>query len=405
MSPIASHTRRRAGVAVRIKARTGTVAVLTAAIGGLLLTATTAAQAQAATSARAGHPVTLRAGSLSSPAPIALNTLNWSGNAGFGSRPPAWYTDGSGVVHLQGAATLTTPDGPGDEFLIGTLPPAAAPAQRVLTVVHTFNGTYSDVIIETSGQIYTGPARSPAVTDFTFLSLEGITFRPAGRGTKIAMNTADWSPGAATFRPPAWFKDSSGIVHLQGATNQTSTTGSNPSQIGTLPPAARPASTVYSIVATNGFTYADVAIEPNGSVDLIGPRPPAVQDYGLVSLESISYRPASNGTAIPLNTANWNGSAGFGSRGPAWYKDKAGIIHLQGAVHQVNTSGTNPNLIGTLPRAARPSSTVYTIVHTFNGTYADLAIEPNGTLDLINPRAPLVTDYTFVSLESITYRR
>jgi hypothetical protein len=48
---------------------------------------------------------------------------------------------------------------------------------------------------------------------------------------------------------------------------------------------------------------------------------------------------------------------------------------------------------------------VYTIVHTFNGTYADLAIEPNGQLDLIAPRPPMVQDYGFVSLESITYRR
>ncbi len=48
---------------------------------------------------------------------------------------------------------------------------------------------------------------------------------------------------------------------------------------------------------------------------------------------------------------------------------------------------------------------MYTIVHTFNGTYADLAIEPNGTLALIDPRPPMVKDYTFVSLESITDRR
>jgi len=74
-------------------------------------------------------------------------------------------------------------------------------------------------------------------------------------------------------------------------------------------------------------------------------------------------------------------------------------------VHQTSAAGTGANTIGTLPAAARPSSTVYTIVHTFNGTYADLAIEPNGTLALINPRPPMVTDYTFVSLESISYRR
>jgi hypothetical protein len=44
-------------------------------------------------------------------------------------------------------------------------------------------------------------------------------------------------------------------------------------------------------------------------------------------------------------------------------------------------------------------------VHTFNGTYADLAIAPNGQINVISPRPPAVQDYSFVSLEGITYRR
>jgi hypothetical protein len=35
---------------------------------------------------------------------------------------------------------------------------------------------------------------------------------------------------------------------------------------------------------------------------------------------------------------------------------------------------------------------VYTIVHTFNGTYADLAITPNGQIAVIDPRPPMVKD-------------
>ena len=106
---------------------------------------------------------------------------------------------------------------------------------------------------------------------------------------------------------------------------------------------------------------------------------------------------------IPLNTANFSGSAGFGSRAPAWYKDSSGVVHLQGTAKQISTAGSTPNLIVTLPPAARPASTVFTIVHTFNGTYADLAIEPNDQIDVINPRPPAVQDYAFVSLEGITY--
>jgi len=43
--------------------------------------------------------------------------------------------------------------------------------------------------------------------------------------------------------------------------------------------------------------------------------------------------------------------------------------------------------------------------HTFNGTYADLGIEPNGQIDIIGPRPPAIQDFSFVSLEGITYRQ
>ena len=48
---------------------------------------------------------------------------------------------------------------------------------------------------------------------------------------------------------------------------------------------------------------------------------------------------------------------------------------------------------------------MFTIAHTFNGTYADLSIGSNGQIGLINPRPPAVQDYLFVSLEGITYQR
>ena len=42
------------------------------------------------------------------PNPIPLNTRNWSPNAGFGSSAPAWYVDGFGIVHQQGAVKQTS---------------------------------------------------------------------------------------------------------------------------------------------------------------------------------------------------------------------------------------------------------------------------------------------------------
>jgi hypothetical protein len=116
-------------------------------------------------------------------------------------------------------------------------------------------------------------------------------------------------------------------------------------------------------------------------------------------------------SAIPtavifVNSANWSPSAGFGSGKPSWYKETGfvdpDVVHLQGAAKQTVSTGANANLLGTLPPAASPDWIVYAIVHTFNGTYADIAIQPNGQILLINPRPPAVKDYSFVSLEGIT---
>ena len=155
---------------------------------------------------------------------------------------------------------------------------------------HTFNGTYADLAIDTGGNISVINPRPPAVQDYNFLSLEGISFR-----LKAAANIdtigPDWSqfPGF-NARVPAWFKDKSGIIHLEGAAGQISTGGPTPNLVATLPPAAAPRSTVYTVVHTFNGTYADLAIEPNGQIDIINPRPPAVQDYTFVSLEGITYR-------------------------------------------------------------------------------------------------------------------
>lgn len=136
--------------------------------------------------------------------------------------------------------------------------------------------------------------------------------------------------------------------------------------------------------------------------------------FGFAALGLTAAGPADAATAsasapttnpVALNTANFSPNAGFGARDPNWFKDSSGVIHLQGAVTQTSTAGSTPNLIATLPSAARPASTVYTVVHTFSGTYADLSIEPNGQISVISPRPPAVQDYTFVSLEGITYHR
>jgi hypothetical protein len=47
--------------------------------------------------------------------------------------------------------------------------------------------------------------------------------------------------------------------------------------------------TVYTIAATVGGTYTNLAITPTGQIEMIGPRPPAIRDFLFVSLEGVSY--------------------------------------------------------------------------------------------------------------------
>jgi len=338
---------------------------------------------------------------------IDINTANWSTSAGFGSTALGWYKETGlvdpDVVHLQGAVKQTSASGT-NANLIGTLPPAASPSRVVYAIVHTFNGTYADVSINPNGQIWLINPRPPAVKDYSFVSLESITYEQVLPVWDPIDLSASWSPNAGYGSTvPGWYMDGSFDVHLQGAVAQTSPGASN--TFATVVDGGAPTNRViYTIVHTSDGTYADLDISPNGQLSLIDPRPPMVKDYTFVSLETITY--GNNAlNAITPNSTNWSFSPGFGAIAPAWYKDAAGIVHLVGAAKQTNAGGTNPNLLGTLSAAASPKRTVYTIVHTFNGTYADLAISPNGQITLINPREPAVKDFSFVSLESITFQQ
>jgi hypothetical protein len=112
--------------------------------------------------------------------------------------------------------------------------------------------------------------------------------------------------------------------------------------------------------------------------------------------------------SMQLNSNNWSTPGCCNSRSVHWYTDGSGIVHLEGALTQTNpnsVNGSNPNLIATLPAEARPPHTVYTIAHTASGTYTDLAITELGEIFVLAPRPPAVTDFSFVSLEGITYRQ
>ena len=341
---------------------------------------------------------------------ITLNTANWSGNAGFGSVAPAAYLDIEDVVHLQGAVTQTAQTG--NPNFIGTLPAGYQPDRAVYTIVHTFNGTYADLSIGTNGQIFLIPS---SATGTRFVSLEGITYQPGNASpvTPINLNTANWSGNVCcgASGPGVYVthgNSGDAVVHLQGAVTQTSSSGSNPNFIGNLPFVAtapvgdQPHRNVYTIVHTFGGTYADLEITASGQIFLLPLVGTITQsDTRFVSLEGISFPVLDFGVFGPNPDPNpgW-GDGGFGALAPiVGFEDSNGFIHLEGAVSQILCCTP----IYTLPPALAPSRNLFFVVQTFGGTFADLSIGTNGTINVIPAAFPKPSNLTFLSVEGITY--
>jgi hypothetical protein len=214
----------------------------------------------------------------------------------------------------------------------------------------------------------------------------------------ITLNTGgNWTEGFDyTNTAAAVYLDSQGVVHLEGAVDQLGASGSD--LIGWLP-ADFPNRTVYTIVHTFDGTYADIDIRPDGQIWLYRT---ANVNTAFVSLEGVTYSQGAD-HGIPLSS-NWTGientdssHPSYGAADPGFSIDREGVVHLSGAVRQLNPE-SGVQQIGTVGEA--PSSDVYTIVHTLGGTYADLTINTLGQIWLI-PSSN--TNTNFVSLEGVTY--
>lgn len=340
------------------------------------------------------------AGPQQGPVPINFNRVNWSDQAGFGARRPAWFKDQFGVVHLEGALTQVDDSGKGANTL-GRLPAVIRPERNVFAIVHSFNGTYADLEIAKNGEIHVIDPRPPAVQDYFFVSLEGISYRPSGSVTPIFLNRPTWIPAGSGAGVPSWYKDRSGVVHLQGAFSPGSPS-CHVCAVGRLAQPVWPGREIDAIVPTFAGTFANLMITSDGQIFVMDAELPLVTDFRSVSLEGITFRAAGRTSPIPLNPGEWTASPDP-KRKPVWFIDKAGIVHLQGVVSPAVIPA--PNLVGTLPAKARPAHDIFTIVLTGEGIYADLEIARNGSLTLIDSRPPAVTSHLEVNLEGITYRR
>ena len=363
-----------------------------AAVGFIAAVALLAAAAGSA-SAYTVNPITPAAG--------------WSTPGGFGASSLGWYQDAFGIVHLQGSVANPSPSASG---LLGILPPQARPSRSVFEIVHTFLGSWADLSIDSQGRIGLIPARSPEVTDARFVSLENVSYQP---GFEYIANpistTTNWTgapelPNSFGASEPGWYRDGSGNVHLQGGLALTNPFGSNPSLIGTLPPQARPAREISTIVHTFNGTRATLFLSPDGGISVFAPPSPVASGLQqFVSLEGVTFQTGTFANSIALNSNNWTSVA---PHTPGWYGDGAGIIHLQGEVNMTSNNGPDPSAIGTLPPQARPDRNVFLVTKTGVGhQQEDLVIGPDGVISVLAPQIVFPDPVpTLLSLDNISYQ-
>jgi hypothetical protein len=161
-----------------------------------------------------------------------------------------------------------------------------------------------------------------------------------------------------------------GIVHLRGAI-ATAATNTNPVAF-TLPPALRPATSVYVAVGLCNAANGRLLIQPDGTVTV-----QAANSFSsaqcFTSLDGASYVLQPTVTLVPLN--GWTG-APYGTSQPAATL-ASGVVHLKGALA---ANGTSNPWVFTLPPALRPATNVYVPVDLCDAANGRLLIQPDGVV-------------------------
>jgi hypothetical protein len=184
----------------------------------------------------------------------------------YGSGSPSWVVD-RGIVHLSGSMTT---DGIGENGLFSLEPTAIMPDSCVETSVYSYGGTVGFLAINGTGDgngplwvqdTSASPATGPYTEDFT--SLAGVAYPAAGAAWQPLSLINGWVNGEDNCdnnAPSYYTKD--GVVYLNGLILQAPY---DSCEFAVLPPAARPAHTLYLIANAEGVPIADLEITPGGT--------------------------------------------------------------------------------------------------------------------------------------------
>jgi len=118
---------------------------------------------------------------------------------------------------------------------------------------------------------------------------------------------------------------------------------------------------------------------------------------------ALTSAPSSAAIAKPawhnLSLANGWHNGGFGSYKAGFYKDGNGIVHLRGSAAGGNTSGA----VFTLPRADRPSHTLWLPVYAFDGSAGGLEITHGGRAFLFDSTSTDTNVIGYSSFDGISF--
>lgn len=186
------------------------------------------------------------------------------------------------------------------------------------------------------------------------------------------------------------------MVYLSGSLNQPS---SGLQVFGVLPPAARPAHTLYFSIYTFDGAIGLLEIDTNGNMLAYDG---GAQQY--TSLAGVSFPVASAATNQLTLINGWQSAQPPYSTGDPSYSVQNSVVHLSGSLFQPPAPGDTQEF-AVLPTAARPKYCLYikTAVSPPDSIAAagDIVICPDGTL--YSNSYPLSESESFTSLAGISY--
>jgi len=182
----------------------------------------------------------------------------------------------------------------------------------------------------------------------------------------------------------------SGIVYLRGGIHNGSGT-----QVFVLPPAFRPALTVYLNVDLCGANKGQLIINHKGKAYVLSEGAFSTAQC-FTSLDGVSFARSGNSFTSLKLLNGWHPESPITAKPQA--RVISGIVHLRGGMW---TAGNSQHPF-VLPRGFRPATTVYVPVDLDNSNLGQLIIQRNGTVT-VNSEISFANAQGFTSLDGVTF--